>query len=100
MFEVSPLSSQPGKSLMQAYRQAANAQPAPPRSDLASHDSLELSGAARRYESEAEAPHSLDERVADLRARIAAGSYLTDDKLDYVVDRLHAELFGAVQDVA
>jgi len=27
-------------------------------------------------------------RQADLRRRIAAGTYLTDDKIDYVVDRL------------
>lgn len=31
---------------------------------------------------------TLDLRQVDLRRRIAAGTYLTDDKIDYVVDRL------------
>lgn len=34
-------------------------------------------------------------RLSDLRARIAAGKYLTNDKLDYVAERLHSELRGA-----
>lgn len=33
------------------------------------------------------------ELVERLRGEIAAGTYLTDEKLDAVVDRLHRELF-------
>ncbi len=57
------------------------------------HDHLELSSAATDY-----AEHSVDEsfrpeKVAEIRAQIDAGTYLTDQKLDVVVDRMHAEIF-------
>ena len=39
----------------------------------------------------------VDPRVREIRAQIAADKYLTDDKLDFVVDRLH-ELLTEEQD--
>lgn len=52
-------------------------------------DEIELSSAAQ---SQADAP--LDEHVARVRAEIQSGDYLTDDKIDVVVDRLMDELLG------
>ena len=37
----------------------------------------------------------MDARIRDIRARIADGTYLTEDKLNAVVDALFRELVGA-----
>ena len=52
-------------------------------------DVVELSDAARSYRSGVSA-----ERLAEVRKLIQNNAYITDDKLDVVVDRLHTELFG------
>lgn len=57
-------------------------------------DAVELSEAARQQvEGGLSAPirTGLVERV---RAEIAAGTYLTEDKLDALVDRVHEEMFA------
>ncbi len=54
-------------------------------------DRLELSGAATPGGTEATGV--AEQRIADLRARISAGTYLTPDKLDAVVERLFEEVF-------
>lgn len=46
-------------------------------------DAVELGAAAERIVADAE-----QQRIAEVRAQIAAGTYLTDDKLDYVAGRL------------
>ncbi len=53
-------------------------------------DRVELSPDARPA-SETD-PAGLDARIVELRRQIAAGTYLTSEKLDIAVDRLHAEL--------
>ncbi|MFH1746765.1 MAG: flagellar biosynthesis anti-sigma factor FlgM [Planctomycetota bacterium] len=63
-------------------------------------DQVELSSAARDFVSTSEASRITEARIQELRARIAQGTYLTPDKLDDVIDRLHAVLFGAMSDVA
>ncbi|NLG43897.1 MAG: hypothetical protein GX547_11660 [Phycisphaerae bacterium] len=55
-------------------------------------DRVELSAGAHR--DDAAAPAVSNDRLAELRMRIAEGGYLTPDKIDYVVDRLSEELFG------
>ena len=55
-------------------------------------DRLELSGAAREPDAAAEA--ELRERIAEIRRRIATGTYLTPEKLDVVAEELRAEIFG------
>lgn len=55
-------------------------------------DRLELSSTALENMQSSESgvrPHL----VQRIRGEIAAGTYLTDEKLDAVVDRLHRELF-------
>ena len=67
---------------------------------VATSDRVELTAAARNLGFGPEAASTLDERLHDLRARIESGTYLTPDKIDYVVGRLQGELFGALPDVA
>ena len=52
-------------------------------------DVVEISDAARNYRAGVSA-----ERLAEVRKLIQSGTYVTDEKLDVVVDRLHKELFG------
>jgi hypothetical protein len=52
-----------------------------------------LSAAAASAEQTAPS-ESADQLVQDVRARIAAGTYLTPDKIDVAVDRLYQALFG------
>ena len=66
----------------------------PPRDGQPGSDRLELSAAASSYDPQAEALRAEEQRIADLRSRIAAGSYLTPDKIDVVVQRLYEEVFG------
>lgn len=56
-------------------------------------DSVELSSAARTEVASAD-DAVREDLVQRVRAEIEAGTYLTDDKLDVVVDRLHRELRG------
>ena len=93
MFEISPLSCQPGRTATQLYRAAAGPKPQQDATELSPDDQLELSRAARSFDASTGATSAADERIRTLREQIAAGTYVTDDKLNYVVDRLHAELF-------
>ena len=56
-------------------------------------DRVELSAAAASAEQTAPS-ESAAQLVQDVRARIAAGTYLTPDKIDVAVDRLYQALFG------
>jgi len=53
-------------------------------------DRIELSAQGEQERLQADA--ALQQRIAELRASIAAGTYLTPDKIDYVIDRLYEEL--------
>lgn len=53
-------------------------------------DTVELSEASRKFEQAATAES--DAKVARIKAMIADDSYLTDDKIDAVVNKLHAAL--------
>jgi len=57
-------------------------------------DQVELSAAAMDYDLETEAARALQQRIDDIRAQIADDTYLTPEKLDVVVERLHEEVFG------
>ena len=57
-------------------------------------DSLELSEATRKQLDAGGDTLVRNELVQRVRTEIADGSYLTNDKLDSVVDRLVGELFG------
>lgn len=58
---------------------------------FATDDAVELSEAARGTAQQAPIREQL---VHSVRSQIAAGTYLTPEKLDVVVDRLHVELTG------
>ena len=55
-------------------------------------DLLELSATARRTIRENDPPAIREDFVRSIREQIAAGDYLTDDKLNAAVDRLHKEI--------
>lgn len=57
-------------------------------------DVVELSETARRQLETHADPPVREHLVARIRAEIAAGTYLTDDKIEKTVERLHRELFG------
>ncbi len=61
---------------------------------LGVRDSLELSSAAKTYAERSGVDTFRPEKVAEVRAQIEAGNYLTDEKLNVVVDRLCAEILG------
>ncbi len=94
MFEISPLSCLSPRTAAQLHRALGAAKSQPETTELSADDQLELSGAARNYEGGADGPSAMDQRIRSLRDQIAAGTYVTDDKLNYVVDRLHEVLFS------
>lgn len=62
-----------------------------PLSAATREDQVELSRAGKAFE----APKlDMPARIARIREMIEKNEYLTDDKLDIVVNRLHGELFG------
>jgi len=81
----------------QIERSASEAKPARPvtTARVADGDRVELSEAAAQYDPQAVADAAMDARIRDIRARIADGTYLTEDKLNAVVDALFRELVGA-----
>ncbi len=63
------------------------------RSDAAPiSDEVQISDAARLADQINEIPEIRQNRVDDIRARIAAGTYETDEKIDIAVDRLLDEI--------
>jgi len=58
-------------------------------------DAVELSEAGREQIEQSESAPVRTELVERVRAEIAAGTYLTGDKLDAVVERLHDAMFAA-----
>lgn len=63
-----------------------------PLATSAASDQLDISDAARVAARLGEIPDIRHERVAQIRAAIADGSYETGDKLDIALDRLLNEL--------
>jgi anti-sigma28 factor (negative regulator of flagellin synthesis) len=58
-------------------------------------DAIELSAAARQQLERSESPAIRTELVERVRSEIAAGTYLTDDKIDAVIDRLMHKVMAA-----
>lgn len=63
-----------------------------------SDDVVDLSATARRTVGEVDPPAVREELIQRIRAQIAAGNYLTDDKLDTAVDRLYEEITSGSND--
>lgn len=61
---------------------------------LPAADRLDLSPAACPAGRDRGADAALQARIAEIRQRIAEGTYLTSDKLDKVAEELRAEIFG------
>lgn len=101
MLEITTISNHSGSAAARLHQiTTGGGRQRPPAYEMASSDRVELTAAAQNRGPAPETMRILDERIGDLRARIDAGTYLTSEKLDYVIDRLHAELFGVLPDVA
>ena len=68
------------------------AQPDRPPTETTGGDRLEISDAARVAARLNEVPDIRQDRVAEVRAAIADGTYETDEKLDLAIDRLLDEI--------
>ena len=97
MLEITPFSNPSGNPAAHIQRSGVadeRAKSQPPEQRAASADRVELSAAAESFKPEPVESNEPDERVQEIRARIADGTYLTDDKIDEVVERLFDEVFG------
>ena len=79
---------------MQSYRSNQGSRPQRLDSATPASDRLELTDAARSFDQEVEDARAMQERIQQVRGQIENNTYLTEDKIDYVVDRLYAELTG------
>jgi len=94
MLEITPLTT---RSCDAALSRRVGTQHLPVRPEPGAErvqDQVELSPAAEQFETEPQQTAAMQDRIRVLRARIADGTYLTPDKIDVVVQRLHAEIFG------
>ncbi|MEP0846436.1 MAG: flagellar biosynthesis anti-sigma factor FlgM [Phycisphaerae bacterium] len=80
----------PERVLTRSARAEESRKIEPARADPVQADQVELSEAATAAASES----IRDELVADIRQRIADGSYTLDDKLETVIGCLQREIFG------
>jgi negative regulator of flagellin synthesis FlgM len=71
---------------------ARSAEPAGPTASPGVGDRVDISEAGRIADRLAEIPEIRAERVQELRAAIAGGTYETDEKLDVAVERLLDEI--------
>lgn len=67
-----------------------------PEERLGQTDAVELSPAAREQLARDESTSIRAGLVERVRAEIAAGTYLTDEKLEAAANQMHAEMFTAV----
>ena len=82
-----PVQIEPTKSDREAQRETH-------RAATPGEDRVELSQAAVEYDPQVEADRAMETRIASVRAEIAAGTYLTDEKINAVVDKLYKQLVG------
>ncbi len=75
-----PVSPESGREAARAYERT---------------DAVELSPMAREHLERSGEQSIREDLVERVRAEIAAGTYLTDDKIDAVVDRLLAKVIAA-----
>jgi len=57
-------------------------------------DAVELSSAARQQLNQEKPPLVRQGLVERVRSEIASGTYLTNDKIDAVVNRMHSKLYN------
>ena len=69
--------------------------PQPGAERIDAGDALELSAAARKQIEQPDSQGIRTELVERVRSEIAAGTYLTDDKIDAVIDRLMRKVAAA-----
>ena len=73
---------------------APNGKTEAPKSRAGRTDAVELSDAAREQLEQNEPATIRTELVERVRAEIAAGEYLTDEKINATIDKLHEALFA------
>ncbi|MCY2962254.1 MAG: flagellar biosynthesis anti-sigma factor FlgM [Planctomycetota bacterium] len=71
---------------------AAAPPPAAPAAFVAPRDEVEISSAARMLDAASRSPGVREQRLEQIRAAIASGTYETPEKLESAVDRLLASL--------
>ena len=64
----------------------------PPAGGLSGTDEVQISEQARLLEKVSQIPEVRQERIDQIRAEIAGGTYETDEKLDIALDRLLDEI--------
>ena len=96
MLEITPLSS-PRPNAGQPVRPTGPAPEAAPAltAPTQAEDRVELSVAAESFDRQRVPAETADDRVQQLREQIARETYLTPDKIDYVIERLYTELVRA-----
>lgn len=97
MNDINPISSRASSLPAQVERASSerNARREVAQSEADAGDRVELSVAATSYDPEAEAVGAMEQRISDIRAQIADGTYLTPEKLDAAIERLCEDLVGA-----
>jgi len=96
MLEITSLSSNSGNAAPRLERALDAPSQRKGTPERALGDRVDLSVAARKYTERAEATRTPEDRIAHLRRQIGADTYLSPDKIDYVVDCLCGEVFGTV----
>jgi anti-sigma28 factor (negative regulator of flagellin synthesis) len=96
MNEIYPITSRPTGIPAQTERAQSERTPQreAARNESPASDRVEISAAAANYDPQAQAASAMDQRISEIRAQIANGTYLTPDKLDAAIERLYREVFG------
>lgn len=90
MYVYGPMHAHGAQSVNAPHHQAAPTPPEVNRSDVS--DQLDISPEAEMLIRARELPEIRAERVAQIRAAIAAGTYETPDKLEIAINRLLDEI--------
>lgn len=95
MSDVGCVQGQKLASVLQAKPAPQHDPHAKPRKiDANAGDRVELSDAAARIGAQPGPPAVSEQRITDIQARIAAGTYLTPDKLDAAIAGLWQDIVG------
>lgn len=92
---ISPIGTENVPALRSPPKSATCADAPPAAASVAApaSDAVELSAASRAYSANTEPAGVSPERLAEVQRQIKDGSYLTDDKLDAVAERILRDIF-------
>lgn len=81
-----------GPQSISAPHTARNSQPTATSRTAAPADEVQISSAGQFLDRLSDVPAIRSDRVAQIRSQLAAGTYLTDEKLSLALDRLLNEI--------